>query len=56
MMNKSGQGCIADTLTGGGRWLQMVADNTMHLPPRQTPDTQRVRSYFKGAVADLQIK
>ena len=43
-------------IKGDGRWLQMVADNTMHLPPRQTPDPQRVRSYFKGAVADLQIK
>ena len=36
--------------------MQMVADNTMHLPPRQNPDTQRVRLYFNGAVADLQIK
>ena len=36
--------------------MQMVADNTMHLPPRQNPDTQSVRSYFKDAVADLQIK
>ena len=43
-------------IKGGGRWLQMVADNTMHLPPRQTPDTQSDRSYFKDAVADLQIK
>ena len=43
-------------IKGGGRWWQMVADNTMHLPPRQNPDTQRVRSYFNGAVADLQIK
>ena len=34
----------------------MVADNAMHLPPRQNLDTQRARPYFKGAVADLQIK
>ena len=43
-------------IKGDGRWWQMVADNTMHLPPRQNPDTQRVRPYFKGMVADLQIK
>ena len=43
-------------IKGDGRWWQMVADNAMHLPPRQNLDTQRVRSYFKDAVADLQIK
>ena len=40
----------------GCRWLQMVADKTEHLQPRQVFDKQRVRPHFKGAVAELQIK